>query len=374
MMILFKVGMRAKKNLSYLMLISAILLVGVIYSSPFAYADDDDDDDDDDHDDIICANTILGGNIDDNVRVPFGSWCQLERAIVSGSVILEEESSVDIFESTINKNIKGPETAEVYLSLPSVVKGNVDVDGVVLIEGVDGNTLTVDKHVKSKGSGVIRIWEALIDGKVDVKQKNVVDIFGSTIDGDLKVKETIGGSFFSFSVNLEENNISKKVEVKEVFTKDVIITGNIIEGNLDVKDHDDDDDDDNGNVNVEKSLNKIFLIISNIIGGHLDVKDNIGKSITVESNAVSKDLDVKDNTSEDITLKSNVVEKKFDVKDNTGKTVVDLNEVGKDMKVEKNEDVSVTNNDIEKDLEIKKNTICTESGNDVEGKRKIKNC
>ena len=65
-------GMGASSNLPLFLIFSTILFSGIFAVQPFAYADDDDDEngDDDDHDDVICANTILGGEIDGNVRVP----------------------------------------------------------------------------------------------------------------------------------------------------------------------------------------------------------------------------------------------------------------------------------------------------------------
>jgi len=323
--------MGAKKNLLYLILLSAILLVGVIYSPPFAYADDNGDDND--RDEIICENTTLRGIIRDNVRVPEDSRCLL-KAFVQGDIFLEENSLLDAYDSTIEGNIKGPDTSILLLN-DSTLKGDIHVDGDIGIDGVGFDSLSVVGNIKSKGSECVIIIDAFIKGnandddddddkaKVDLKKKTFVAISNTIIDGDVKIKETdtdyviCEGGPLELRVKLVENNIS-------------------------------------GNVDVEKSSNEGLLIISNDIDGSLDVKDNSGKITTIESNVVGKDLKVEENTSET--------------------TIVESNVVGKDLKVEENKDVLVTNNSIGKKLDIEENKTCSHSNNKVSGKSKIKDC
>jgi len=390
--------MGAKKNLVYLMLVSVILLVGVIYSPPFAYADDDEDDDDDDRDEIICENITLRGIITDNIRVPEDSRCLL-KAFVQGDIFLEDNSLLDAYDSTIEGNIAGPETAILLLN-DSTLKGDIHVDGDIGIDGVGFDSLSVVGNIKSKGSECVIIIDAVIKGngnhhhdkaKIDLKKKSFVIISNTIIDGNVKIKETdtdfviCEGGPLELGVELVENNISGNVDVKKGSNKNVLITSNSIGRHLD----------------VEKNKADSITVKSNEVGWRLDVDDNKSDSITVESNVVKHyKLDVEDNTSDSITVELNEAGRYLDVEDNVvsedteefklivgfnkvGKNMkvrdnnnilVDKNTVDRDLKVDKNKVVSVTNNSIGDDLNIKKNKDCTHSNNKVADKSRIRDC
>ena len=114
--------MRAEKELTFLTIISAIFLFGVIYSPPLAFSSNE----------VICDRTTLSGTINNDVIVPLGSSCQFENVSVNGNIFLEDKTFAVFFESTINGNIIGSETVVAYLT-ESHVNGNVFVDGCLYI-------------------------------------------------------------------------------------------------------------------------------------------------------------------------------------------------------------------------------------------------
>ena len=149
------------KGMGVCWLIGIILLLGVIYSQPLAFADDDDDDDNDDE--IICDGIVLSGNINDNIRVPSESYCAVFQADIKGKITLEENSTVDIEDSTIRGKIKGPDTS-LLLLINSSLKGNIDVDGAIIIGGVGPDLFSVNGKIKSKGSDSFIVYDAVITG------------------------------------------------------------------------------------------------------------------------------------------------------------------------------------------------------------------
>jgi len=99
--ILHSINIGTKNNHLYFILVSAIALFAVMLLSftPQAYAAE-----------ILCENTTLRGIITDDIRVPVDSRCLL-KAFVQGDIFLEDNSLLDAYDSTIEGNIAGPETA-----------------------------------------------------------------------------------------------------------------------------------------------------------------------------------------------------------------------------------------------------------------------
>ena len=252
--------------------IIAVFTIMLLSFTPQAYAD------------LICTNKIIGGTtFEENIIVSSGSWCQLEdMALVKGNVIMEENTSLDVFDSIIEGNIIGPitggETVELYISKPSLVKGNVLIDGVVLIEGVDGNTLTVDGNVISHLFGFLRIWEADISGNIDAKAKGVVDIFGTFVSSNLHVIEGIGTN-----ITLESNEVA-------------------------------------GNFQVQKNDGGATIAVeSNQVSGTMRVTENVGPSVSVDSNQIAGNLQIRANQDSlgnpNCTHSNNTVDGKPNIKD-----------------------------------------------------------
>jgi len=260
---------------------------------------------------------------------------------------------LDAYDSTIEGNIAGPETAILLLN-DSTLKGNIHVDGEIGIDGVGFDSLSVVGDIKSEGKECVIITDAVIkpnidDDEVELKKKTVVIISNTSIDSTAKIMETDTNSVFCEGGPLEELSVE------------------LVENNI------------SGDVLVEKSKNGEVLVIGNDVDGGLDVKENSGKSTTVESNVVGKDLKVEKNSNEEevLVIGNNIDDGVLDVKENSGKsTTVESNVVGKDLNVEKNdsdETTKVESNVVGENLKIIENKNCSHSNN-VSGNSEIKDC
>jgi len=186
--------------------IMALFAIMLIPNTPEAYAE------------ITCTNAIISGTIDDpvqieeSIQVTADSWCQIEYIILKGNVIIGADGSVDIFNSEIDGSVNdfSPTTpnTEAYLSQPTFVKGNFDVGGVSIVEGVGDGSTTVEGNLKSNGDGFIRAWDAVVKGNLSAKFKEVVDFIGNMVDGNLLIHNNDDAS-----INVESNEISSNFEL-----------------------------------------------------------------------------------------------------------------------------------------------------------------
>jgi len=207
--------------------LASMLLLAVISMAaiPDAYAAD-----------LKCENQIISGLVSpDNIVVPKNKWCVLEQVTTNGNLILKENSKADVFESTINGQVEGKEGTAVYLS-DSFVKGNVNVGGEVVIEGVGDNGLSVRGNVQSQGPDDLLIWFTAIQGNIDVKKKNTAEISQSeSLNGNVKIDDIIGG-LTDFALLLFDNIFTGNVTIEKSSTvASVSITNNEITGSLAVK-------------------------------------------------------------------------------------------------------------------------------------------
>jgi len=281
--------------------IMALFAIMLLPYTPEAYAQELD---------VTCTNEILNEDVFGLVTVPADSWCQLDGISVAGDVRLLDGATLDIFESTIEGNLEGPETTDVYFALGSLVKGNVLINGVIYIEG-DARNIVVEGEVLSKGSGLFRMWEGGISQGVTLEQKTVIDLFDNNFQKFVKISETNAESVSEIpQISVEKNTIEQNLEV--------ILTS--------------------GNTHA--------IISNNIVVENILYKENAGITALLELNTVTKNLDVLNNNDAESLI----------VRDN---------KVTENMNVLVNLLVSVFDNDIVKALLIKDNTACLQSDNIV---------
>lgn len=184
--------------LSFLLLISAL-----VSSNVFA------DDEDEDGGATICVSSYSGTTFD-NLVVPKGQTCQLDRFnVVNGDVRVEKDANLVICpDNEIHGDVKAHKANSVYIS--------------DLTDGPCGSA--------PKALGVT------IDGDVKVEGANSVNLIGNpfggvaVIKGDVKVENVAAVAIQSF------NNLSSILgDVKIERSGDVTVTDNIIGGDLKIK-------------------------------------------------------------------------------------------------------------------------------------------
>jgi len=214
--------------------------------------------------------------------------------LLAGTGVIQQTSATRICDGAnpissevVNDNVSVPAGEDCEID-SSTINGNVVVKGDGDLDVFDLTTIT--GKVKGKGpNGSISIEDSTVDGKVDVKKKDKVLLSDSTFGGDIKVKQLIENpAKKTFNFVLDQSTVDGNVSVEKSFGI-IIINDNIIDGFIKVK----------------KFIDQIFFAIVLI-----DFND-VGDSIIIEKNSSPVSID-------------------FRVRDN---------DIGKDLKVEKNRHV-----------------------------------
>ncbi|MDQ2683988.1 MAG: hypothetical protein M3Y37_10725 [Chloroflexota bacterium] len=129
----------------------------------------------------------IGASTVDNITVPAGKSCTLERTRVKGSVWVSKGGTLRIVSAKIEGNVQSEGFNYVRISGSTTVKGSVQLKkgGIFSIDSarVDGNIQTSYTNGKSK------IARNIVNGDIQVNaHKGGVSIGSSRVDGNLQCK------------------------------------------------------------------------------------------------------------------------------------------------------------------------------------------
>jgi len=183
--------MIGQKKFSFLIPIAAILLLGVIYSPPSAFANT-----------INCNGLFDSGEFDDDILVESGDVCELNSVKVNGNVEVTQGGSLTVFSTEVNGNVIATDATFVSVQR-SAIKGDIQVSGtalftVVAFNIIDGNVIIEGTHPESPN--------------IDVSPSTSVSL---VIDNEINGNIVFNNNFFAQS-NPDGN----------------IIGGNTLNGNL----------------------------------------------------------------------------------------------------------------------------------------------
>jgi hypothetical protein len=178
---------------------------------------------------------VLGPVVVDNVIVPRGTVCVLERTQVRGNVLAKPSSELEMFGADVRGNVEVTEDARAS-DLASTIGGNYKCDHCdsMFVEGltVGGSMQIVGANISPAGEG-LKVAESLIGGNVEIVASSVGGgagggsfvIFENAIGGSLKFEKNAGGAVFN-------NTIAGELQIFENMRVDLL--GNAVDGNLQV--------------------------------------------------------------------------------------------------------------------------------------------
>jgi hypothetical protein len=124
----------------------------------------------------------------DNLRVPAGARCTLDRTRLQGSIVVERGATLQATGIRVNGNIQAEGARAVHVNRGSVIGGSVQVkQGVSAI--IDSSWVNADIQFDSNAAG-LSATRNNVGGSVQVfSNQGGVTLSGNTIDGNLQCKE-----------------------------------------------------------------------------------------------------------------------------------------------------------------------------------------
>jgi hypothetical protein len=146
----------------------------------------------------------LGAVSVDNLRVPEGASCTLNRTTVNGNIHVEDNASLRAYDANINGNIQANRAASVNFYAGSSVNGNI--------------------HIHRSGSAEIQAVD--INGNLKLENNDrFLNAADNTIDGNLQASNNSGG--LSITANQIDGNLQCDAN-----SPPPALSGNRVTGNL----------------------------------------------------------------------------------------------------------------------------------------------
>ena len=170
--------MRTERKLGLLMVVSTILLLGVISSSPFAFANP-----------TPCDGTIDSGTFDEIV-VESGDVCEIRDVTVNGNVKVNNGGTLLMFDSTVLGSVEG-EGARIISVQHTAIDGNVKIIETKIFTVIGSNTVQGNIEILDSSSAFSLVVDNLVSSNI-VFNNNL--FAQSNVDGNIISGNTVGGS------------------------------------------------------------------------------------------------------------------------------------------------------------------------------------
>ena len=182
----------AERKLTLLLPI-AIILLGVIFSPPSAFAQP------------FNCNGFFDSGTFDNVVVESGAVCQLHSVTVGGNIQVNQGGSLTVFFSEVNGNIFTND-AKIVSVQRSAVNGDLVISKTTLFTVVAFNTINGNLDIQDADASISIVVDNEINGNIIFKN----NLFGLTIlDGNIISGNTVNGNLeCNGNIQLPNNRFS----------------------------------------------------------------------------------------------------------------------------------------------------------------------